>query len=99
MDIEFHYYVTYLVAMKAGFSSIDSYKIAYSSQYIDDNEKQIIICNDIGEEIYRSTVTQSCNPSKEPNKLNRIYIIHYKLKFCGLFKQAVQKSRSQSLQS
>ncbi len=90
MDIEFHYYVTYLVAMKAGFSSIDSYKIAYSSQYIDDNEKQIIICNDIGEEIYRSTVTQSCNPSKEPNKLNRIYLSYH---FTPSLKSKVKSKR------
>jgi hypothetical protein len=38
MDVEFHYYMTYLVAAKAGFGSDDAFKIAYTSQYVDDNE-------------------------------------------------------------
>ena len=38
MDKEFHFYITYIVAQKAGFGPEDSYRIAYSSQYTDDNE-------------------------------------------------------------
>jgi hypothetical protein len=37
MDIEFHYHMTYIIARRAGFSPNDSYVIAYSSQYTDDN--------------------------------------------------------------
>ncbi|MDJ1305768.1 MAG: hypothetical protein MRQ09_06025 [Candidatus Midichloria sp.] len=41
MDTEFHYYVTYLIARKAGFATSDAYKIAYASQYVDDNYNEI----------------------------------------------------------
>lgn len=37
MDIEFHYHITFILARKAGFNTKDSYIIAYSSQYTDDN--------------------------------------------------------------
>ena len=37
MDIEFHYYMTFLIAGKAGFGKDDTATIAYSSQYVDDN--------------------------------------------------------------
>jgi hypothetical protein len=39
MDIEFHYYMTYITALRAGFRVDDAYTIAYSSQY-DDNDTQ-----------------------------------------------------------
>ena len=38
MDIEFHYYMTFLIAAKAGFGQDEAYTIAYSSQYVDDND-------------------------------------------------------------
>ncbi|MDA8104143.1 MAG: hypothetical protein M0Z71_02065 [Nitrospiraceae bacterium] len=38
MDIEFHYYMTHLIALRAGFKPDDAFKIAYASQYTDDNE-------------------------------------------------------------
>jgi len=37
MDIEFHYYILYLIAARAGYGPADSYKIAYSSQFVDNN--------------------------------------------------------------
>jgi len=37
MDIEFHYYMTYLIATRAGFSPVDAAIIAQSAQEIDDN--------------------------------------------------------------
>ncbi len=43
MDIEFHYYITYIVALKAGYSPHDAYLIAYSSQYSDDNTEEFEI--------------------------------------------------------
>jgi len=39
MEKDFHYYVTYALANKAGFSNDDSYIIAYASQYVDDNNE------------------------------------------------------------
>ena len=37
MDEEFHYYITYLIAVKSGFGIDDSKTIAYASQFVDDN--------------------------------------------------------------
>ena len=37
MNIEFHYYLLYILCLKAGFTDFESYTIAYSSQYVDDN--------------------------------------------------------------
>jgi hypothetical protein len=39
MEKDFHFYVTYALANKAGFSDDDSHIIAYSSQYLDDNNE------------------------------------------------------------
>jgi len=33
MDIEFHYYITFILCCKAGYCEDDAYTIAYSSQY------------------------------------------------------------------
>jgi len=37
MDIEFHYYMTYLIAKKAGFRNEEAKTIATASQFVDDN--------------------------------------------------------------
>ncbi len=39
MEKDFHFYVTYALANKAGFSHKDSSVIAYASQYVDDNNE------------------------------------------------------------
>ncbi len=39
MEKDFHFYVTYALANKAGFSEADSSIIAYASQYVDDNNE------------------------------------------------------------
>jgi hypothetical protein len=38
MEIEFHYHITHLMALRAGFKPGDAFKIAYSSQYTYDND-------------------------------------------------------------
>jgi len=58
MNIEFHYYITYLIALKAGFSHDKAYKIAYSSQFVDDNQKQVEVLDLRMRTVYRSTPTQ-----------------------------------------
>jgi hypothetical protein len=40
MDVEFHYYIAYILCRKAGFEPAEAYLIAYSSQYTDDNVYQ-----------------------------------------------------------
>jgi hypothetical protein len=39
MEKDFHFYVTYALANKAGFSHDESYIISYASQYVDDNNE------------------------------------------------------------
>ncbi len=38
MNKEFHYYITYLIAARAGLCPNEAFKVAYSSQYVDDND-------------------------------------------------------------
>lgn len=58
MNIEFHYYVTYLIALKAGFNKRDSYKVAYSSQFVDDNKSSINVVDERMKSVYKGTQTQ-----------------------------------------
>jgi hypothetical protein len=77
MDVEFHYYMTYLVAAKAGFGSDDVLKIAYTSQYVDDND--MILEIDKGKaSAYRNYISQTMNILKPKSKLFRIYpLFHF----------------------
>jgi len=77
MNAEFHYYVTYLLAVKAGFASSDAYKIAYSSQYVDDNHKEINIYNSDEELIYKNVLTQNYNVLRPAEELNNIYPVYH----------------------
>jgi len=43
MDIEFHYYSTYLIAVRAGFDPADAATLAQASQGVDDNHVPIIV--------------------------------------------------------
>ena len=72
MDIEFHYYITYILAKQSGFSAEDAFKIAYSSQYTDDNNKKVKVEQQDGE-IYEGYISQTLNIAKPINKLVRIY--------------------------
>lgn len=39
MDVEFHYYMTYLIASRAGFPLDEARVIAYAAQFVDDNTR------------------------------------------------------------
>ena len=43
MNIEFHYWITGLIAEHAGFSAEDAQTIAYSSQYVDNNDFEVAV--------------------------------------------------------
>ena len=77
MDIEFHYYITYLITVRVGFSPEESYIIAYSSQFVDNN----IISYDMGSgtrEYYKNYISQTPNILKPQKKLFRIYpLFHF----------------------
>ncbi len=77
MDIEFHYYVTYIFAQKAGFSKKDAYVIAYSSQYVDDNTI-IFNINKGKANAYTNYISQTMDITKPKNRLMRIYpLFHF----------------------
>ncbi len=77
MDIEFHYYMTYIIARRAGFKSDDAYIIAYSSQYTDDNTEHLYISRDTPD-AYESYISQTVNILKPQKELMRIYpVFHF----------------------
>jgi len=77
MDIEFHYYMTYLVAAKAGFGADDASKLAYSSQYVDDNDI-IFEINKGKASVFGNYISQTMNILKPKPKLFRIYpVFHF----------------------
>lgn len=77
MNIEFHYYVTYILARKSGFSKKDAYTIAYASQYTDDNN--IIFCINKGKsDEYGNYISQTMDITKPKPVLMRIYpLFHF----------------------
>ncbi|HWR58124.1 MAG TPA: DUF6765 family protein, partial [Thermodesulfovibrionales bacterium] len=76
MDIEFHFYMTYLIALKAGFKKEDAYVIAYSSQYTDDNEYSYRI--EGGDTQYENLISQTIDITKPQEERLSIYpIFHF----------------------
>jgi len=77
MEIEFHYYITHLIAATAGFSEADAHTIAYSSQYVDHNDI-IFEINKGKSQYYRNYISQTMNILKPKPKLFRIYpLFHF----------------------
>ncbi len=72
MDSEFHYYVTYILASKAGFASGEAHTIAYASQYVDDNTKRYTIHGD-NRDKYQNYISQTLNILKPKHELIRIH--------------------------
>lgn len=71
MDKEFHYYITGILAHKAGFSEEESSIIAYSSQFVDDNSNVFTV------EGYSNYISQTKNILKPRKTLMRIYSIFH----------------------
>ena len=72
MEIEFHYYMTYLIAARAGFSPGEAETVAYASQYVDKNNRIYKI--DQGKPTaYENYITQTLNILKPKSELMRIY--------------------------
>lgn len=72
MNIEFHYYITFILCRKAGFDPDESYKIAYSSQYTDDNDSHKFV-NFKGGGGFISKISQTMDVSKPDDKHKSIY--------------------------
>jgi len=90
MDIEFHYYITYLIAARAGFGPEDAFIIAYSSQYTDDND--IIFTVDKEKPtVYKNYISQTLNILKPKRKLFRIYPVFHFIPGYPMAKSAYRK--------
>ena len=77
MNTEFHYWLTGLIAKKAGFSDDEVSTIAYASEYVDENDVSFRIKNKAGGE-YSNYISQTMNILKPKNKLLRIYpVFHF----------------------
>jgi hypothetical protein len=79
MDIEFHYWLTGLVAHRAGFSKEESLTIAYASEYVDENDISHEILDRSGRlRPYVNFMSQTMNILKPKDSLMRIYpIFHF----------------------
>jgi hypothetical protein len=76
MDIEFHYYMTYLIAARAGFAPAEAGIIAHSAQEIDDNHILITVGKGTAS-AYDGIITQTMNILR-PQHNKRIYpIFHF----------------------
>jgi hypothetical protein len=77
MDKEFHYYIVYFIASKAGFNEQNAYVIAYSSQYIDDNTAEYVINPDTSNQ-YHTYISQTYDIFKPQEERLRIYpVFHF----------------------
>jgi len=77
MDIEFHYYMTYLIAARAGFTPPEAEVIAHAAQSVDDNHiKYRVKGAPRGD--YLNYVSQTMDILKPTKQLLRIYpIFHF----------------------
>ena len=71
MDIEFHYYITYIIALRSGFKVHDAHTIAYSSQYTDDNDTPYEIQH--VNFPYENYISQTMDITKPKDELLRIH--------------------------
>jgi hypothetical protein len=78
MDIEFHYHMTYQIALRAGFRKTDAFTIAYSSQYTDDNNYSYEIVDNTSKRIYINYLSQTENITKpQADRLNIYPLFHF----------------------
>ena len=77
MDIEFHYYITYLIAKQAELGNQEAHTVAHACQYVDDNDISFEVDKDQAT-YYRNYISQTMNILKPKRKLFRIYpVFHF----------------------
>lgn len=78
MDIEFHYWITAIVAHRAGFDADETRIIAYSSQFVDDNDIRITVVDRATKKEYSNYISQTMDITKPKQELMRIYpLFHF----------------------
>lgn len=73
MDFEFHYYITGLIANRAGFSEEESKIIAYASQFVDHNTIIYKVKDVFTGELYTNYISQTKNILKPKETRMRVY--------------------------
>ena len=77
MDIEFHYYITFILCRKAGYSKNEAHTIAYSSQYTDDNKHHYFVNYPDGGH-FLNEISQTMDITKPSPKRQKIYpLFHF----------------------
>ena len=77
MDIEFHYYITFILCRKSGFKEEEAFKIAYSSQYTDDNKNHYYVNFEDGDH-FLNEISQTMDITKPSVKRQKIYpLFHF----------------------
>ena len=78
MDIEFHYWITGIIAHVAGFTEDEAKIIAYSSQFVDENDVSLTVKDRSSGKEYINFISQTMNILKPKPELMRIYpIFHF----------------------
>lgn len=77
MDSEFHYYITGIIAHRAGFTKEESTIIAHASQLVDDNAIIYNVKDKETNEIYSNYISQTINILKPRKTLMRIYSVFH----------------------
>lgn len=76
MDIEFHYYMTYLIAARAGYAPGDATIIAHAAQSVDDNHIPVRLVDEVGVG-YENCISQTMDILR-PHEDSLIYpIFHF----------------------
>jgi hypothetical protein len=78
MDLEFHYWMTAIIARRAGFDEGEARTIAHSSQLVDDNDVRYSIIDWGTGMVYRNYISQTMDITKPKKELMRIYpLFHF----------------------
>lgn len=78
MDFEFHYYITGIIARRAGFTEEEAKIIAYASQFVDDNDVILNVKDRKTDEVYTNYISQTMDILKPRKALMRIYpVFHF----------------------
>ena len=76
MDIEFHYYITYLIAARAGFDVADAAIIAQAAQGVDDNHIPVEVSGGLSAP-YRNTISQTMDITRPHHDLRIYPVFHF----------------------
>ena len=78
MNSEFHYYVTHLIAARAGVRGDDLRVLAYASQYVDDNNRVYQVKRSDLTTLYQNSISQTLNILKPHKEKLEIYpLFHF----------------------